>query len=226
MPLVAHAAVLLLGDRIAPYVFAVVAICGYLIGSIPFGYILVRVFLKQDIRETGSGNIGATNVARSGRKGLAIATLLLDALKGFLPAFLMGTFFGPTAALFSIIGHMFPVWLKFRGGKGVATGAGAFLALAPIQLSMTLVIFAVVVAATRYVSLGSIAATVSFPILLWFTGAPDWRQLWLAMFLPVTLGAVLIIVRHKENIARLLSGTENKFGSHNTPPPTQMEREA
>src|SRR5438270_866928 len=138
-------------------VFLAVAVCAYLIGSIPFGYILVRLFLKQDIRATGSGNIGATNVARSGRRGLAVATLILDALKGFIPAFLMGAFFGPLAALFAIIGHMFPVWLKFRGGKGVATGAGAFLALAPIQLSITLLIFAVVVALTRYISLGSIA---------------------------------------------------------------------
>src|SRR5215472_14469887 len=131
----------------------------YLFGSIPFGYILVRLFLKQDIRATGSGNIGATNVARSGRTGLALATLLLDGAKGFCAVLVAHLFmtssavrisadntFDPllvvsVASLCAIVGHMFPVWLRFRGGKGVATGAGAFIALAPIELAATLVLF-------------------------------------------------------------------------------------
>src|ERR1051325_5561531 len=145
-----------------PTAYIAIAGLSYLLGSIPFGYLLVRLFLKQDIRTTGSGNIGATNVARSGRKGLAIATLLFDAAKGCAAVlmaewafrtFVMREPSGATnwgtatwdrplvamaiAALFAIAGHMFPIWLKFRGGKGIATGAGAFIALAPIELSLT-----------------------------------------------------------------------------------------
>ena len=215
----------------------------YLLGSIPFGYILVRLFLKQDIRATGSGNIGATNVARSGRTGLAIATLLLDGAKGLAAVLIAHLFitssavrmnvddmFDPVlvvslASLCAIVGHMFPVWLRFRGGKGVATGAGAFVALAPIELAATLVLFALVVALTRYVSLGSIAATVSFPILLW-AFRPDWRM-FPVCFVPVVIGSVLIIFRHKDNIRRLLNGTESKFGRSKFPSsPTQMEKQA
>jgi glycerol-3-phosphate acyltransferase PlsY len=223
--------------------YIVVAVLSYLFGSIPFGYLLVRAFLKQDIRATGSGNIGATNVARSGRKGLAVATLVLDAAKGFAAVAVSDLFirssavrintddlFHPLlavslASLFAIIGHMFPVWLKFKGGKGVATGAGAFIALAPVPLAITLVLFAVLVGVTRFVSLGSIAATVSFPILLWFL-RPDWRA-YPACLIPVLIGSFLIIFRHRSNIRRLLNGTENKFGRPKIPSsPTQVEKQA
>src|SRR4051812_6322806 len=156
--------------------YIIVALVSYLLGSIPFGYILVKLFLKQDIRDTGSGNIGATNVARSGAKGLAIATLLLDAGKGLLVTMLLLGFsayslihggrevaaavfaFCAFAALCAVLGHMFPVWLKFRGGKGVATAVGAFSLLAPKAVAVALIVFAVTVLATRFVSLGSICA--------------------------------------------------------------------
>jgi glycerol-3-phosphate acyltransferase PlsY len=230
-----------------PTALITVATLSYLLGSIPFGYILVRLFLKQDIRSTGSGNIGATNVARSGKTGLAIATLVLDAAKGAIAvlvaewifaAFVMPLPAGAQsfslhrpmlpmalAALFTIIGHMFPVWLKFRGGKGVATGAGAFIALAPLELTATIALFALIVAVTRYVSLGSIAATVTFPFLLWAARA-DWRTSPLAIIL-VFLSAALILFRHRDNIRRLINGTENKFGkSKFRSSPTQVEKQA
>ena len=172
----------------------IVGIISYLLGSIPFGYLLVRIFRGQDVRQTGSGNIGATNVARTGSKGLAIATLLLDALKGYvavvLPFWLASHFalrvpdtttaamqlldphagycLAALAALFAILGHMFPVWLRFKGGKGVATALGAFTALAPRAILVALVVFVVVVALTRYVSLGSILAAVVFPFAAWW----------------------------------------------------------
>ena len=168
----------------------IIVAVSYLLGSIPFGYLLVRLFRGQDVRHTGSGNIGATNVARTGSKGLAIATLLLDALKGYAAVafafwlehavFSAPSFIGNAvasedlvaavqtrfllaalAAFCAILGHMFPVWLRFKGGKGVATAAGAFVALAPRAMLAALVLFAVVFAITRYVSLGSIAAAAS-----------------------------------------------------------------
>jgi len=203
--------------------YVVVAIAGYLFGSIPFGYLLVRVFRGSDIRQSGSGNIGATNVARSGAKGLAIFTLLFDVLKGFAAVLIAemitsgpnsALYTGRTyavaafAALFAIIGHMFPVWLRFHGGKGVATGVGAFFALAPAQVGIAVAIFLIVVALTRYVSLGSIVATAAFPVLVWF-----WRFQHPFVFLPLVLAAVLIIVRHGSNIRRLLAGTEHRFGA-------------
>lgn len=228
-----------------PTTYIAVAVLSYFLGSIPFGYILVRLFLKQDIRTTGSGNIGATNVARSGRKGLAVATLVLDAAKGCAAVLLAEWVFKTfamrdpaalthwdrplgsmaIAALFAILGHMFPVWLKFRGGKGIATGAGAFIALAPLELAVTLVLFAIIVAITRYVSLGSIAATVTFPILL-VAARSDWRSSRFAVLL-VVIAAMLIIFRHRDNIRRLLNGTEHKFGKPKLPPnPTQVEKQA
>jgi acyl phosphate:glycerol-3-phosphate acyltransferase len=200
-----------------------VAVCSYLLGSIPFGYILVRLFHGVDVRSIGSGNIGATNVARSGRKGLAIATLVLDALKGWLPVFLVLTLPGipatsspqlhtlaAAAALAAVIGHMFPVWLKFHGGKGVATGLGVFLALAPKAVVIALVIFVAVVALTRYVSLGSILAAATFPAALWWLE----RDIFPApALLLCAAAALLVILRHHQNIRRLWAGTENRFGA-------------
>jgi acyl phosphate:glycerol-3-phosphate acyltransferase len=200
-----------------------VAVCSYLLGSIPFGYILVRVFQGIDIRSIGSGNIGATNVARTGGKGLAVATLILDTFKGWLPVFLvlhlpwiqtsssaqlhtLATF----AALVAVLGHMFPVWLGFKGGKGVATGLGVFLALAPLAVLIAVVSFIVIVALTRYVSLGSIVAAAAFPLALWWLERSLFPAPALAMCAAV---ALLVILRHHQNIGRLLAGTESRFGA-------------
>jgi len=187
----------------------------YLLGSIPFGYLLVKTFRHEDIRTTGSGNIGATNVARSGAKGLGILTLLLDALKGFLAVFI-AQHIAPgkldvavAAAVASIIGHVFPIWLGFRGGKGVATALGVFLALTPFSTLSVLAIFVIVFLLTRYVSLASIIASAAFPfIALHFIGARSPIVIGGLIFIPL-----LIIVKHHQNIRRLLSGTESRFGS-------------
>ncbi|MGA2686835.1 MAG: glycerol-3-phosphate 1-O-acyltransferase PlsY [Candidatus Korobacteraceae bacterium] len=218
-------------------VLIIVAV-SYLLGSIPFGYLLVRVFRGQDVRKTGSGNIGATNVARTGSKGLAIATLLLDALKGYAAvtfAFWIASrqrLEGPVptsvydrttvgvsshtifllaalAAFVAILGHMFPVWLRFKGGKGVATAAGSFIALAPRAMLVALVLFVLVVALTRYVSLGSMVAGAAFPLCVWWLGPGE--RTTAPILLLICASSVLIIVRHKDNIRRLLAGTENRF---------------
>lgn len=187
----------------------------YFLGSIPFGYILVKLFRKQDIRATGSGNIGATNVARSGAKGLAIATLLLDLGKAFV-AVKIAQHIAPTnydlavaAAVAALLGHCFPVWLGFRGGKGVASALGVFLALTPISALALLVIFLIIFVLTRYVSLASIIAAAAFPIF-GFHFVPFRTPIVIAGFFFIPL---LIIVKHHQNIRRLLSGNENRFGS-------------
>lgn len=187
----------------------------YLLGSIPFGYVLVRLFRKQDIRATGSGNIGATNVARSGAKGLAIATLLLDLGKAFL-AVKAAQHIAPgnydlavAAAVAAILGHCFPVWLGFHGGKGVASALGVFLALTPASALAILVVFLVVFALSRYVSLASVIAAALFP-LFGFHFIPFRTPMVIAGFLFIPL---LIILKHHQNIRRLLSGTENRFGT-------------
>ena len=222
-------------------IYIIVAVLAYLLGSIPFGYLLVKIFKGSDIRQTGSGNIGATNVARSGSKVLGILTLLLDAAKGVAAGFLAfvitsrikddggGSFFAflsaaylvaAVAALCSILGHMFTPWLRFRGGKGVATAAGAFLMLAPRALLVSLLVFVVVVALTRFVSLGSMLAVLVFPFAVWFLG-PERTPAFIAV---VSASALLIIAKHHENIRRLLRGTENRFRS--VPPPGEMEKHA
>ena len=187
----------------------------YLLGSIPFGYLLVRIFRKQDIRATGSGNIGATNVARSGAKGLGIATLLLDLGKAFA-AVKIAQHISPgnydlavAAAVAAILGHVFPVWLGFRGGKGVASALGVFFALTWPSALAILGIFLVVFLITRYVSLASIIAAAVFP-LFGFYFVPFKTPIVIVGFLFIPL---LIIVKHHENIRRLLSGKESRFGS-------------
>jgi glycerol-3-phosphate acyltransferase PlsY len=208
--------------------YSIVALISYLLGSIPFGYLLVRVFRGKDIRQTGSGNIGATNVARSGAKGLGIATLVLDALKGALAVGLAaliaeskynlcGDFVqhpcAPAsrlmslAALCAVLGHVFPIWLHFKGGKGVATALGVFCVLFPKAILVALAIFILVVAITRYVSLGSILGAIAFPVAAYFMQAPDWISLLLASSV-----SLIIILKHHQNIRRLLAGTENRFG--------------
>jgi glycerol-3-phosphate acyltransferase PlsY len=187
----------------------------YLLGSIPFGYLLVKIFRHQDIRATGSGNIGATNVARSGAKGLGIATLLLDLGKA-LVAVKIAQHLDPSnydlavaAAVAAILGHVFPIWLGFKGGKGVASALGVFIALTWPSALCIFLIFAIVFALTRYVSLASIIAAATFPLFaFWFV--PIRTPIVIAGFLFIPL---LIIVKHHQNIRRLLSGTESRFGS-------------
>jgi len=198
--------------------YILVAVIAYFLGSIPFGYLLLKIFRKQDVRTIGSGNIGATNVARSGAKGLGIATLVLDALKGFLAVFVAERLAADSdplrymalAALSAILGHMFPVWLKLKGGKGVATGVGVFLALAPKAVLIVLLIFAAIVAVSRYVSLGSIVASALFPVFFLLMYRADTTP---GTILLVCGVAALIIWKHKDNIRRLASGTEHKFGA-------------
>jgi acyl phosphate:glycerol-3-phosphate acyltransferase len=183
-------------------------LAGYGLGSIPFGLLLTRWAGAGDIRAIGSGNIGATNVLRTGRKGLALATLLLDLAKGALPTALGYAWLGPVGGVLggagAIIGHCFPVWLGFRGGKGVATAAGVILGLTPALFLVILAVFVAVVWATRWVSLGSIAAACLAPFVAWLLG-----DFWAAgLYLLV---AALVVYKHRENIGRLLKGQENRL---------------
>jgi len=203
----------------------------YLLGSIPFGYLLVRIFRKQDIRATGSGNIGATNVARSGAKGLGVLTLLLDLLKGYAAVeiaahFAPGTPGFPSdlavaAGIAAVLGHVFPVWLGFKGGKGVATALGVFIAVAPLAALCAVGVFIVIFAITRYVSLASIMAAVMMPpfCLLWM---PDRSPLFVGGIIFISL---LVIAKHHANISRLMQGKESRFGSKKSLPPTDPNKQ-
>jgi glycerol-3-phosphate acyltransferase PlsY len=183
---------------------------GYLLGSIPFGLVLSKFFGYGDIRNIGSGNIGATNVLRTGNKGLALATLLLDGAKGALAVFI-GRWLGIDPALpallgfFAVLGHCFPVWLKFKGGKGVATALGFLLALS-WQLALAMMgIWVIIAFAFRYSSLAALTAFLVAPVLAWFMDLP-------LLILP-TLGlAALIFWKHRENIDRLFKGSESRIG--------------
>ncbi|NWG12343.1 MAG: glycerol-3-phosphate 1-O-acyltransferase PlsY [Acidobacteria bacterium] len=185
----------------------------YLLGSIPFGYLLVRVTQGTDIRKQGSGNIGATNVFRKSRWA-GILTLLLDGGKGYLAVSIAGWMgadpaWKAIAALGAILGHVFTVWLQFKGGKGVATGAGSYLAVCPAAVVTTLALFSAVVLITRYISLASVLATAAFPLWALLYGEPIAVVLW------GVAGCIVIIVKHHENIRRLLRGTENRFALGN-----------
>ena len=220
--------------------YIIAAVLSYLLGSIPFGYILVRLVRGQDVRQSGSGNIGATNVARTSPL-LGILTLVLDAAKGSAAVWLARSLvlahlpsgsltmpleqlgramtsavqihqrayvIGGEAAWFAVLGHIFPVWLRFAGGKGVATGLGSFLMLAPKTVLVLLIVFAVMVLAFRYVSLASITVVALFPVLAAFLDG--WRDS------PPTLGfmaaaSALIIAQHRDNLRRLFAGTENRL---------------
>ncbi|MEJ2109643.1 MAG: glycerol-3-phosphate 1-O-acyltransferase PlsY [Acidobacteriota bacterium] len=186
-----------------------IPLIAYFLGSIPFGFLLVKSTQGKDIRKFGSGNIGATNVFRKNRM-TGVLTLLFDAGKGALAVAVTGWMGGDTswqaiAAFAAIIGHVFTVWLRFKGGKGVATGCGAYLVLSPFPVLTTLVVFVLVLASTRYISAASIVATGLFPLWAYLFGVPLPAVLWGAA------GALVIVAKHHQNIRRLLSGTENKF---------------
>lgn len=195
----------------------------YLLGAIPFGYLLVKYFFTkgEDIREVGSGGTGATNVTRRAGKRAGLFTYLFDMAKGIAAVSVMKQFAGDdyywtgAAAIAAIVGHMFPVFLQFRGGKGVATGVGVFITLAPYPVMAALGIFLVIVALTRYISLGSIVAAATVPLLImmfgWFLPADSQPHLW-PLVITTTFGSALIIAKHHENIRRLIAGTETRFG--------------
>ena len=187
----------------------VALIFGYLCGSIPFGLILTRLAGTQDLRSIGSGSIGATNVLRTGRKDIAAGTLLGDMLKGTIAVIVAGYFDGPNAAMLAglgaFLGHLFPVWLKFRGGKGVATYIGILLGLFWPAALLFCAVWLLVAVITRYSSLSALVASVAAPIFLWWLG----HAALAALFALLTL---LIFYAHRANISRLLAGNEGKIG--------------
>ncbi|HYJ84444.1 MAG TPA: glycerol-3-phosphate 1-O-acyltransferase PlsY [Pyrinomonadaceae bacterium] len=210
---------------------ALLTTIAYLLGSIPFGYLIVRTTQGADIRETGSGGTGATNVSRQAGKSAGTLTLILDALKGAVAVLVAKTLLGlpiateslgplqqanywwvTVAAVAVIVGHMFPVWLRFRGGKGVATGVGVFLALAPLAVALAAILFVLIVWKTRYVSLGSMAAAMAIPVFVLAQNAFIRPVSPLAPVVSAsTIGAALIIFAHRGNIGRLIEGSESKF---------------
>ncbi len=187
------------------------ALLGYLLGSIPFGYLITRLVAGRDIRREGSGNIGATNVSRAlGWKG-GVATMVLDVAKGAAPVALAAHFdphplVAGAAGLAAVLGHCYPLFLGFRGGKAVATSLGVFLVLAPLPCLAAAGVFVLTIALTRYVSLGSLLAAAAFPFLLLLFGKPEATAVMAACI------AGLIVWRHRENIGRLVRGEERKFG--------------
>ena len=199
-----------------PLLSPIIPLAAYLLGSIPFGLLFTRLFGGGDVRKSGSGNIGATNVARVAGPVPALLTLFFDFAKGAAPVWVAGRVSNESAtwmisaALAALIGHCFPIWLKFRGGKGVATAAGAFLVLCPPALLGSLILFLIVLYFWRYVSLASISATAAMPLLIYLLWAPQH-----APPLIVTFGALaaagIIIYKHDANIQRLVQGEEPKF---------------
>jgi glycerol-3-phosphate acyltransferase PlsY len=187
-------------------------VLAYLIGGIPFGYLLVRWKTGQDVRAMGSGNIGATNVLRTTGRAWGVLTLVLDIAKGYLAVWLMqratggAAVFVGAAAVAVLLGHAFPVYLRFKGGKAVASFVGAALCLAPAATGVCALVFVLVVAAWRYISLGSIVSVALFPLVLWLLDRPDWP-----LVAATALASALVIWRHSSNIQRLRAGTENVF---------------
>lgn len=193
-----------------------IPLAAYFLGSIPFGLLIAKLRGRGDIRQAGSGNIGAANVARVVGAGAGVLTLLLDAGKGTLAVWLTARFTGENiawmtvAGVAAILGHLFPVWLRFHGGRGVATGAGVFLLICPKAVGAAMVLWILVVAFWPYVSLGSIAAAAALPLLTYLLWAPGHAPP-LVVSVGVLLAAVLIIWKHRPNIERLLAGTETKL---------------
>jgi acyl phosphate:glycerol-3-phosphate acyltransferase len=201
--------------------FLIAAVIGYLLGSIPFGFLLVWLVRREDIRATGSGNIGATNVVRSGAKGLGALTFLLDGGKGYAavavaewlgrgqPAEIV-THLAILAGLLATLGHIFPVWLRFKGGKGVATAFGVFLAICPLAALASFLIWLAIMFLSRYVSLASILAAAILPFLTVWLSPKKFGWTWGSLLF---VCAGIVIAKHHENIQRLMQGTEHGFGS-------------
>lgn len=213
----AAATVTLIGAMSA-FSYFLTGLAAYLLGAIPFGFLLVRLFLKEDIRAKGSGNIGATNVVRSGAKKLGALTFFLDVCKGFVAVWFASRIaLGPIlhqnavamAALCVTLGHIYPVWLRFKGGKGVATALGVFLAIAPLAAVAGLIVFIVAFALTKYVSLASILAAVVFPAFALLLPHEAYGP-WLTTV--VFIVPLIVVAKHHQNIARLMNGTEYRFG--------------
>jgi acyl phosphate:glycerol-3-phosphate acyltransferase len=184
----------------------------YLLGAIPFGYLLVRLTTGADVRASGSGNIGATNVLRTTGRAAGVATLLLDIAKGYAAVWIAGRLTAQEpvwmslAALAVMAGHAFPVFLGFKGGKAVASFIGAFLCLTPLAMVCALAVFAGAVAWSRQISLGSISAAATFPLAVWIVQHPQ-----LPVFFASVIAGAFVILRHRDNVERLHAGTENRF---------------
>jgi acyl phosphate:glycerol-3-phosphate acyltransferase len=194
-----------------------ILVLAYLLGSIPFSWLIVKLRAGKDVRTVGSGNVGATNAMRAAGKAAGIAALLLDIAKGVAAVLIARRLGAPPAlvggaAFFAMLGHCYPVWLKFQGGKGVATSAGAMGALAPPAMVLTLLVFLATVAWKRYVSLGSIAAAGSFPVFVLATQRLGWehRDLWLLV--SAALIGLFIIWKHRSNLERIRQGIEPRIG--------------
>ena len=187
-------------------------LAAYILGAIPFGYLVVKWKTGQDVRVAGSGNIGATNVLRTTGRFAGVATLLLDIAKGYLAVLIAeklthsSALWTSAAALAAMAGHAFPIFLRFRGGKAVASFVGAFLRLTPLALAAVLIVFVAMVAWTRHISMGSIVGAATFPLAVWLIEHPP-----LVVFAAAAIGSVFIIYRHKENIQRLREDRENVF---------------
>jgi glycerol-3-phosphate acyltransferase PlsY len=191
------------------FIFILIVI--YLIAAVPTGIVLARVMGYEDVRDKGSGNIGATNVYRVAGKLAGVLTLAGDILKGFLPLLACKTWLAPTSAqlgiacAMAIVGHCYPVYLKFRGGKGIATALGIFLVMSPIAVLGAAIVFGITVATTRFISLGSVLAAMSAPLLVLMLNQPQ------PIFLATLFIAALIVWRHRSNIKRLMDGSEDRF---------------
>jgi glycerol-3-phosphate acyltransferase PlsY len=202
--------------RSIPITILLIPAVAYLLGSIPFGLLVAKVFGRGDVRKEGSGNIGATNVSRVAGPLAGILTLFLDGAKGAAAVLLAGRYSNDSAmwmviaGLAALVGHCFPVWLKFKGGKGVATAAGVYLALCPPAFLAGLILFLLVAGFSRYVSLGSVAAAVAMPLLMYFLWAPHHAPPPVITFGALAV-AVLIVYKHDGNLQRLVEGTEPKF---------------
>src|SRR6266436_1884692 len=194
----------------------IIPVAAYLLGSIPFGLLFTRLFGGGDVRKSGSGNIGATNVARVAGRFPALLTLVFDTAKGAVPVWLAARITGESvtwmmiAALAALLGHCFPIWLKFRGGKGVATAAGAFLVLCHPALLSSIILFLLVLYFWRYVSLASIAASAAMPLLIYILWAPHHAPPLIVTF-GALAAAMIIVYKHDANIQRLVQGEESKF---------------
>ena len=196
----------------SPLLIAGLLVLAYLIGGIPFGYLLVRLTTGRDVRSMGSGNIGATNVLRTTGRGWAVLTLLLDVAKGYVAVWLMERATGGPgllaglAGIAVLLGHAFPIYLKFKGGKAMASYIGVGLCLAPASVGVCAVVFILTVALSRYISLGSIAASALFPVVVWLLSRPD-----VPLLAAIAVCSAIVVLRHSSNIRRLIAGNENVF---------------